>query len=305
MNNATILILGAGYTGKKLARMAIDRGYDVIATTRDGDTAALLNELGARAVEWSVGDDPLEWGEFVDESTHVVYSIPTLYSEYESGEGDRLPRHVRPVADVVDICQKRSASRLVYLSSTSVYGDHEGRWVDENTPRRPSSPYGKMRADIEDYLRRQDVEPTISVARLVGIYGPGRTMVDSIQSGRYRLVDGGKKVTNRIHVHDIARAILAIIERGPRQFRTFNITDGHPQSVRDLVEFICDVTGIDAPPEERLQEYARRKQNPNAVARWKNTVRVRNDRLRRELDFELVYPDPFAGYQAILEESSS
>ena len=305
MMTKKLLILGTGYTGRELAFRALNEGYEVAGTTRSQQTLRWLEDRGVRAIAWSVGDDPDPWLEFADSSTHVVYSIPTLFRSYQSADGDEYPRHVRPVANVVSRCQDREIERFVYLSSTSVYGDHGGDWVDESTDCHPESPYGKMRLDIESHLRRVEVDFPIYVARLVGIYGPGRTLVDAIDQGRYTLVDNGKKVTNRIHVVDIARGILALLQRGPDQFRTFNFTDGHPQQVRDLVEFICDETGMDRPIEESLEEFARRRNDANALARWKKQIRVLNDRLRRELNFDLVYPDVFAGYRDILTEDTA
>ena len=307
MKPEKILILGAGYTGKELAKLARRAEFDVVATTRDDETAQFLRRHNAEALDWSVGDDPHCWTSHLGPTTAVVYSIPTLFRSYEGesqSPSEGLPRHVKPVARALALCDEHGAACFSYLSSTSVYGDHGGDWVDENTSCKPSSPLGKMRYDIEAYLMTAEADVLISVARLVGIYGPGRTLVDAIEAGRYTLLDDVKKVTNRIHVHDIARALLAIIDHSPKKRRLFNLTDGHPQRARDLIEFICDETGLDRPEEESIGEYARRVDDPNRVARRKNTIRVLNDRLRSELDFELVYPDVFAGYQAILRGES-
>ena len=303
MATKTILILGAGYTGKELIRLVADTDYNIVATSRNDETTAFIKRHGGIAIDWNVDDSTIPWAEHLGPSTTVVYSIPTLYRHYESN--DDPPRHVAPVARAVETCRDQGADRFIYLSSTSVYGDHGGEWVDETTPRDPTSPYGEMRRDIEDYLEAFDADFPINIARLVGIYGPGRTLIDLIDSGRYTLVDGGRSVTNRVHVHDIARALIAIIERGPDGFRVFNVTDGRPQPSRSVVEFICENTDVDMPPEETLDEYAARRDNPNAVARRKNTIRVLNDRLRNELDFKPVYPDVFAGYQQILYGSES
>ena len=304
MNKDKLLILGSGYTGQELTRLAVNAGYTVVGTTRDEDTREFLRSHGAIPIEWSVGDDPAPWIAHLGPKTSVVYSIPTLFRSYEGADGGDLPRHITPMADVLTECRQAAVKRVIYLSSTSVYGDHGGDWVDESTKCHPSSDYGKMRYDIESYLMEAETDFPITIARLVGIYGPGRTLIDAIKQGRYTLVDGGKKITNRVHVHDIARALLAIIERGPDSHRVFNITDGHPQHVRDLVEFICDEAGLETPIVESLDEFARRRKSANAVARWKKQIRVLNERLRRELDLELVYPDVFSGYRAILESDA-
>lgn len=301
MENDKIVILGTGFTGKELTRLGRNSGYDIVGTTRNDDTAEFLDNQGATAIDWSVDDALDDVADHLDPSTTVVYSIPTLFRDYQASDDAQLARHIRPVADVIEVCREHNIQRFIYLSSTSVYGDHDGSWVDETSPREPTSPVGKMRCDIEDHLLAQDTDFPINIARLVGIYGPGRTLVDYIQSGRYTLLSDDKQISNRVHVHDIARAIIAMIERGTPQHRVFNVTDGRPQPTRDLVEFICNQTGIDLPPEETLDEYIERVDNPNAIARKKNTIRVLNDRLRGELNFSLVYPDVFSGYEDILQ----
>lgn len=300
----TIIVVGTGYTGKELIRQASNSEYRLVGTSRDDRTLEFLEAQGAVGVRWSVGDDPAPWARHLGESTMVVYSIPTLFRDYQPGDSTKLARHIEPVDQVLNLCRQKGAARLVYLSSTSVYGDHGGEWVDETAELRPTAPYGKMRADIERHLMDADTEFPINIARLVGIYGPGRTMIDYIRSGRYTLVDGGRQVTNRVHVHDIARALLTMADRGSDQHRIYNITDGHPQSSRDLVEFICNKADIDLPRRESLEEYKQRRDDPNAIARRTNTVRVLNERLRTELDFSLSYPDAFTGYEALLENES-
>ena len=303
MNTSRVVILGAGYTGKELARIALKNNLEVVGTGRTEESLQALRDLGATAVQWSVGDDPAEWLDHVGPQTTLVYSIPTLFDSYEASED--IARHVEPLRQIIDVCVEQGGlDRFIYLSSTSVYGDHHGEWVDEATERRPYSPYGKMRADIEDYLLERKTSFPITIARLVGIYGPGRNLINMLVDGRYTLIEGAKKVTNRIHVHDIARAVLAIIERGHEGNRVFNITDGHPQPSRDLIEFICEETEIDPPPTETMEQYRARVHDPNRIARRQSSVRVLNDRLRRELQFDLVYPDAFAGYKAIIDAGS-
>lgn len=296
-----LLIVGAGYTGERLARAGRERGWSVAGTTRSPETVEALESMGATAVEWDVREDEVgALTEYVDGSTDVVYSIPSLYRDYEAGDGE-VPRHVAPANRVLEMVESEGAGRFIYLSSTSVYGDHDGAWVDEETPTDPVSPNGRMRRDIEELVLDEEWAIDTNVARLVGIYGPGRTMDRYVESGRYKLVDGGTKPTNRVHVDDIVGALVAIIDRAPGGARLYNVSDGHPKTVAEVVDWLVDHRGIERPEEVSLEEY-RQMRGPNAAARWENTYRVSNERLVEELDVELAYPDVFAGYSAIFAD---
>ncbi|MBA2664234.1 MAG: NAD-dependent epimerase/dehydratase family protein [Bradymonadaceae bacterium] len=301
MTPAKILIIGAGYAGLQIAHMAREQGLAVAGTTRSVQTVEQLEAMGAAAVLWDVlEDDVARLKGLLDAETAVIYSVPTLFDAWKPAGGQGLARHVAPVARVLEACAAARVARLIYLSSTSVYGDHGGAWIDESSERRPDSPAGQMRRDIEDCVLGFGDRLDVNVAQLVGIYGPGRTLVAMLESGRYTLVDGGKKVTNRIHVEDIAQAVLAMVERAPGGARTYLLSDGNPQSVAELVDFICEQTGIARPAEESLEDYAKRLQNPNVVARWKNTYRAKNQRMLEELGVRLRYVDALAGYASLL-----
>lgn len=249
-------------------------------------------------MRWDVLEDSAQSLEAaIDPASPVIYSVPTLFDGYEPG-GEELPRHVEPVESVIGAAEAAGASRFIYLSSTSVYGDHDGAWVDETTPTAPTSPMGKMRRDIEEHVLERDTSMDVNVARLVGIYGPDRTMADFIERGLYRLVDGGTKPTNRIHVADIVGGLMALIERGPEGARLYNFSDGHPRSAAEVVGWLVDRLGLERPESVSMEEYAQER-SENAVARWRNTYRVSNRRLVDELDYEFQYPDVFAGLEAI------
>lgn len=293
-----IVIVGAGYTGLRLAEAALDRGYDAVGTTRSAETTKELRRLGAERMMWDALEDSAESLEAaIDPASTVVYSVPTLFDEHTSA-GEGLAQHVEPVEAVIGAAEAAGASRFIYLSSTSVYGDHDGEWVDETTPTAPTSPMGKMRRDIEEHVLERDTALAMNVARLVGIYGPGRTMADYIERGFYRLVDGGEKPSNRIHVDDIVGGLMALIERGPDEARLYNFSDGHPRSVADVVDWLVERLGLERPESVSMEEYARER-SENAVARWRNTYRVDNHRLVDELDYEFEYPDVFAGLESI------
>lgn len=297
-----IVIVGTGYVGLRLAESALEAGCEVVGTTRSEETLEALDAMGAEGLYWEVDDqDDTPIADVVDDETTIVYSIPTLFQTYER-EPDEMPRHVRPVERILDVGREAGAERFVYLSSTSVYGDHEGAWVDETSELRTDAPAGKMRRDIEQRVLEVGEEGAIdtNVARLVGIYGPGRTLLDYMRSGRYKLVEGGAKPTNRVHVDDIVSALMAMIERGPSGARVYNVSDGRPKTVADVVDWLVDHADVERPDEISLEAYAEQR-GPSAVARWTNTYRVSNERMCKELGVEPVYRDVFEGYRAILD----
>ena len=116
------------------------------------------------------------------------------------------------------------------------------------------------------------------------------------------MVDGGEKPTNRVHIEDIAQSVLAMIERAPRGSRIYNVCDGHPHTVRELVDFLVDELDVERPEEVTLEEYARRR-GPNVAARWKTMYRCDNQRLLDDLGVQLRYPDAIDGYKAIFDIS--
>lgn len=296
-----LLIVGAGYTGIRLAREAVDAGWSVTGTTRKALTEAELDEIGADSLYWDVtedGADALTAWDPAPGRRCAVYSLPTLFKEWAPAEPGEVPRHVEPVLAVLDTLESMDVERFVYISSTSVYGDHEGDWVDESAERAPTSPYGKMRKDIEDAVLGWDGKMKTFVCRSVGIYGPGRTLDRYIESGRYRLVDGGTKPGNRVHVDDLAGICFAIASGEFDEPRDFIATDGAPIRICDLVDWLVEKRGIERPEEISLEAYAEER-GPNSVARWANVSRFRSSRLEDPLGYELRHPNAIEGYRSV------
>lgn len=268
-----LLIIGAGYTGLRIARLAIEQGYAVTATTRDAERISELGELGAETLRWSIGDDP----SVLPDADAVIYSVPPTDE----------PAPLRVLAE---------GRRFVYLSSTSVYGDYDEQVVTEDSERRPTSPVGMARKAIEDELL--SVGGDVCIVRIVGIYGPGRTLDRYLAGGRYKLVDGGQKLTNRIHVDDLARIVLAVVRRGTAG-EAYIAADGSPVRVHELVDWLVEHLGIERPPEVSLEQY-RAERGDNAAERWANSYIASNRKIIEELGVELQYRNAFEGYAAIL-----
>jgi nucleoside-diphosphate-sugar epimerase len=298
MMTERILIVGAGYTGLRLAERAVSQGVEVVGTSRTDESLETIDGLGATGVRWEADAGADVLSDYMEPGVAVVYSVPTLFGGYEAASEGEDARHVQPVSNVLSAAERAGAGRFVYLSSTSVYGDHEGAWVDETDACRPTAPIGKMRRDIEEAVLEHDGETTTNVGRLVGIYGPGRTLARFIESGRYRVVNRDKP-TNRVHVDDIVTAIMAMIGEGGDENRLYNVSDGSPQKVGDVVDWLVERYDLPEPPETTLEAYAEQR-SEDAVARWANTYRVSNARLVDELGVELAYEDVYEGYRSLL-----
>ncbi|RAL22425.1 hypothetical protein DL240_11300 [Lujinxingia litoralis] len=294
-----LLIVGAGYTGLEIARQANHLGFELHTTTSNPQRQRDLQDLGATVLEWDALGDPSALLPHIDADTALIYSVPPLFKEHQPATSPEPARHVAPVLNLLQAAKDQGCTRFVYLSSTSVYGDYQGAWIDEAADLHPNRDQGKMRRDIEEALLKAP-GVTTSTLRIVGIYGPGRTILTRLKSGRYALVDGGKKITNRIHVEDLAQAALAAATRHTHNSRAYNVSDGEPFAVHELVSFVCEATGLPMPESISLEDYALTA-SPLAVGFWTHSARVDNTRLTEELGVKLRYPNVFAGYRPLLE----
>jgi nucleoside-diphosphate-sugar epimerase len=188
---------------------------------------------------------------------------------------------------------------LVYISSTSVYGDQDGAVVTEHTECHPDSPRGEARRAIEDQVLTSGL-PAM-VVRPSGIYGPGRSQLHRAARGHHRLVGGGLSFTNRIHVDDLSQIIdRALLVGTPGA--TYLATDSNPSSQREVSDFMGDL-GLPGPQEIPLEE-ARVRLDKNVLAMLMGSKRLDGAWTREELGVTIRYPDYRSGLQAIWERES-
>ncbi len=284
-----LFCFGLGYTAERLALRLQTRGFAIAGTTRD--VAAKRAALAQQS--WDLyrfdGIEPIAFADrALAGATHIVHSI--MPDEH----GDPV---LRWHADLIDVLP--GLRFIAYLSTTGVYGDHGGAWVDEDSPRRPSKPRTLRRAAAEDAW----LERGASVFRLAGIYGPGRSALDKVADGTATRVIKPGKLFNRIHVDDAARVLEAAIssagESRPQQGRAYNVSDGHPAEAAAVVTHACELLGVEPPPESPFEQA-----ELSAMARsfWSDDVRVANDRILTELGVTLEYPDYRSGLAACLRE---
>lgn len=270
---ARLFIFGAGYTAGRIAGALRAGGWHVDATGRAGNIA--FDDEGA--VRGALRT-----------ATHILSSVPP---DRDSGEDPVLGRYGEAL--------ETGARWLGYLSSTGVYGDTGGAWVDESAPVVGSGGSGRRSARAEcdsSWLARG-----ARVFRLPGIYGPGRSVLDRVREGRAHRIDLPDQVFSRVHVDDIVSGVLAAIECDAPP-GAYNLADELPCSQNRLVEHACRLLGMPIPPLQTLEEA---DLSPMARGFYGENRRVANGRAKRVLGWRLRYPTYVEGLAAVLEAGST
>ena len=284
---STLLCLGFGYCARHFAAEFGARFARVIGTTRDP------HKIAAEPVELLMFEGAYRSNE-LDKA--IAQASHLLISAAPGEAGDPVLAELRD-----DIAAAPDLQSIVYLSSTGVYGDHGGAWVDEATATIPAPARGGARVKAEQAwqaLGRARSVP-IAVLRLGGIYGPGQNAFVRLLAGRAHRIDKPGHVSNRIHVADIVQAIDAAVTR--RFDGIVNVTDGEPASPNEQIEYAAKLLGIELPELLPFDE-AKRRLSPFAMSFYEGCARVRNDRLKRELGVALRYPAYRVGLQDLLNE---
>ena len=273
-----LLILGCGYVGQRVAAASLKQGLQVSGTTRCPKRAAELEQAGVHAV---LVDDVTELPDVLLRSVDaVIDSIPL--SRSEQGMHAEQARWLPLIAS-----EMSGVKWAAYLSTTGVYGDAAGAWVDEDYPCQPTSERGTQRLVAERCWLQSGLPA--EVFRLAGIYGPQRNILGKLQAGDYKAVQWQPAHwSNRIHVDDIVAALLAAMCQ-PRAGRMINLADDEPLPHADYVVEMARL--ISAPKPILLSEHEGAQQlSPMALEFFRDNKRISNRRLHQELLTELNYP---------------
>lgn len=285
----TLLSFGHGYSARALARVLLPRGWRMTGTTRTPEKADDIRQTGVDPVIWPGSD----LTQALNGSSHI------LISAGPDDQGDPV------LADLGHrIGAAAPALRWVgYLSTTGVYGDHGGDWVDEDTPLTPSTRRGQARVDAEaawqDLAKRTGLP--LHIFRLAGIYGPGRGPFSKVRAGTARRIIKPGQVFSRIHVDDIAQVLAASIER-PDPGRIYNLCDNDPAPPEDVIAHAARLLNMPIPP---AVDFDKADLSPMARSFYAESKRVRNDRIKSELGVKLRYPDYRSGLAALLDNEKS
>ena len=283
-----LFCFGLGYSALALARHLRRRGWQIAGTCQTPERQADLAGEGIAAALFD-RDRPLADPEAaLAGTTHLLSSVPP------DATGDPvIDRHGDAIAAL-----DGKLAWAGYLSTTGVYGDRAGGWVDEQAELRPSGERGRRRVAAETawlaLWRRHGVP--VHLFRLAGIYGPGRSALDTVRRGEAKRVEKSGQVFSRIHVEDIAAILEASMAR-PNPGAAYNACDDDPAPPQEVVTFACALLGIAPPP---LVPLAEAQLSAMARSFYEDNKRVDNARIKRELGVALRYPDYRAGLRALL-----
>lgn len=282
-----ILILGHGYSGAAIARRMKQAGWTITATSTSSDGADRIRALGNSAIVYDgTGPNPALASAIGRVSHLVMCAAP-------GADGDPLLRHH---AD--DIARSGTLGWIGYLSTVGVYGNTHGAWVDESCPIDPGSERSRRRAAAEKAWRDLGARSgkLVRIFRLPGIYGPGRSALDSVRDGTAKRIVKPGQVFNRVHVEDIALAVGTAAMRGGNH-DIYNLTDDLPCPPQEVVEHAAELLRLPPPPEIAF-EHA--QLSPMAASFYAENKRVSNARLKGDLGIRLIYPTYRQGLAAIL-----
>ncbi len=286
----TLLAFGLGYSARQVSAELAGAGWEIIGTGRSPASLAAITRDGWRGLPFDGGEASPELRAAIAEATHVLVSVPP------GPDGDPV------LARMADDLASAPALRWIgYLSTIGVYGDHGGAWVDEDTEPRPQSARSMERLAAErawSALAARAGVP-LDIFRLSGIYGPGRSPLDRLLMGERTQVYKAGQVFNRIHVEDIAQAVLAGIRAAGRSgpvTSIYNVTDDEPAPPQDVMAFAASLLGISPPALVPIEEATL---SPMAMSFYAENKRASNARMKQRLGIALKYPTYREGLTAL------
>ena len=285
-----LLCFGMGYVAEHLSTELREQGWQVIGTCRTQEKCSTLEAQGFEMHVFPSKRMTNINANMLSSITHILISVPP------DTNGDPVLRAIMEIVPTL--------SNLVwscYLSTTGVYGDHDGEWVAENAKLSPSSDVGKRRILAEKQWLAMYTKHAVPVHifRLAGIYGPGRNQLDRVRSGRAQRIIRKGLFLSRVHVDDITGLLRSSISR-PDPGAIYNVADDEPAPPQDVVNFACELLGVKPPLEVPYEEL----ELSTAMARfYRDRKKVSNKQIKDKLGYEFRYKSYREGLRALLEES--
>lgn len=283
-----MMFFGFGFCAAALAPRLQAQNWQLSASCRTPEKAAQLQARNIRPIIWPEAGALLS-ADALTGVSHALISAPP------NDAGDpTLASAGEALASIAGDLQW-----LGYLSTTGVYGDHGGAWIDEDTPAGTIGARGQKRVDAETQWRAfSEAHGVPSMYfRLAGIYGPGRNQLTSVVNQTARRIDKPEQVFSRIHVEDIATILAASMAR-PDAGRAYSVCDDEPAPPQDVVAYAAELLGQSPPP---LVPFEAAELSPMARSFYGDNKRIRNQRIKDELGVTLAYPSYREGLKALFD----
>ena len=279
--DSKLLIFGGGFSGQHIAAVARKLGVKVFCSRRTKDSPGA--DFVFNGLQSEMPDENIFAG-----ATHLLSCIPPN----ENGKDPVLE-------NLKDKLKSHAFEWVGYLSTTGVYGDSQGSWVEETKSPEPRQHRSKKRLACEEEWKQ--LNQKVQILRLPGIYGPGRSAVDTIIKGKYKLIDKPGQVFSRIHIDDIAGAIMHLISLSTQGIRPeiINIADDFPTANIEVLTYAASLLKQKLPAAEKF-EIAAKTMSPMALSFWEENRRVSNKLLCKELGYSLLHPDYRSGLKDCL-----
>jgi nucleoside-diphosphate-sugar epimerase len=286
--NKKLFCFGFGYTAGFLSEKLMAHDWKIAGTTTNIEKRDFLKKNGVEAWLFDQSHsipDPVKT--FAD-VTHVLLSVPP------DADGDPAFN-----AHGADLAALKNLEWVGYLSTTAIYGDQNGNWINEATPPAPSGRRGSLRLKAEEQWQSLFLHEglPLEIFRLSGIYGPNRSALDAVRTGTAQCIDKPGHAFNRIHVEDIVQVLIASMNK-PRPGGIYNLADDAPAASCEVIRFACNLTGVEIPP---AIPFDQAEMPPVVRSFYTDNKRVHNDLIKNELGIQLLYPDYRSGLQACLE----
>lgn len=287
-----VLIVGCGDIGRRVARLWREEGVPVFALARSRESAGRMLGLGITPVRGDL-DMPSSLSGLPTKGSLLYYLAPP------PDGGDTDPRMQTFLARIPS---GEDPEKIVYMSTTGVYGDLGGGVATEETPPSPATARGKRRLDAEIALLAWGGERNVPsvILRVAGIYGPGRLPVAKVREGAPVLAENDSPFSNRIHSEDLARICVAAGRRG-KGGAVYNVSDGRPGTIAQYYNAVADLFGIRRPPAVTMAE-ARRAMSGAMLSYLGESKQVDNRKMLEELGVELLHPTLESGLAASMSD---
>jgi nucleoside-diphosphate-sugar epimerase len=285
----SVMIVGCGDIGTRVALTYTAEGVAVTGIVRSSEGVERLEDSPIHGVRIDL-DQPIDPARAI-ESRQLYYFAPPPPRGVEDTRVGRFIEYLQAGPP---------PERVVYLSTTGVYGDCGGEWVDETRPPAPIADRAKRRLDAERrWLTWGETSGcSVVILRVAGIYGPGKLPVERLRSGQPMVAEADAPITNHIHSLDLVRIARIAMQRG-HPGEVYNVCDGAPEPMTCYFNQVADFLGLPRPPVISLKE-AQQRLSPGMLSYLRESRRLSNRKLIDELGVELGYPDLHSGLQACL-----